>query len=176
LRREAALAGTDGLLPPEDVASLASTENVLSELLDPQTRDLRRAHDAGWLGSHQPVTFEGSLTRLTDHMGRCKRIRNMGFPAHCGYLASRIPRPFALPVPWSPGRDLVWWTLPVGVAVVLTRWMIWVIGVELAEPLENRPTHTPMTCLSEKIEGGLRRPLGEAALPLEYAVDGGVLM
>ena len=78
----------------------------------------------------------------------------MGFPAHCGYLASRIPWPFALPVPWSPGRDLVWWTLPVGVAVVLTRWMIWVIGVELAEPLENRPTHTPMTSLSEKIEGG----------------------
>ena len=62
LRREEVLVGTDGLLPPEDVASLASTENVPNEILDLQARDLRRALDAGWLDSYQHVTIEGSLT------------------------------------------------------------------------------------------------------------------
>lgn len=176
LRREEVLVGTEGLLPDEDLASLASTDNVPNEILDLQARDLRRALDAGWLDSYQHVTIEGSLTRLTDHMGKCERIKNTGFPAHYGYLASRILWLFALLVPWSLGRDLVWWTIPVGVAIILTFWMIWVIGEALADPFENRPTDTPMTSLSEKIEGDLRRQLGESALAPEPTVDDGVLM
>jgi len=176
LRREEVLVGTEGLLPQEDLESLSSTDNVPNEILDLQARDLRRALDAGWLDSYPHVTIEGSLTRLTDHMGKCERIKNTGFPAHYGYLASRILWLFALLVPWSLGRDLVWWTIPVGLAVILTFWMIWVIGEALADPFENRPTDTPMTSLAEKIEGDLRRQLGESALAPEPTVDDGVLM
>jgi len=176
LRKEAVLQGNLELLPEGEALALERSVNVPNELLDRQARDLRGALDSGWLDTYQHVAIEGSLTRLTDHMGRCERIKNTGFPAHYGYLASRILWLFALLVPWSLGRDLIWWTIPVTIAVILTFWMIWVIGEALADPFENRPTDTPMTSLAETIERDVRHQLGEAYTLPDRSQDGGVLM
>ncbi|MDG1051060.1 MAG: bestrophin family ion channel [Planctomycetota bacterium] len=176
LRRESELEGAEGFLPEGELEALERSTNVPNELLDRQGRDLRRALDLGWMDTYQHVTVEGSLTRLTAHMGRCERIKNTGFPAHYGYLASRILWFFALLVPWSLGRDLIWWTIPVTIAVTMTFWMIWVIGEALADPFENRPTDTPMTSLAETIERDVRHQLGEAYTLPDHSEDGGVLM
>ena len=62
------------------------------------------------------------------------------------------------------------------IAVILTFWMIWVIGEALADPFENRPTDTPMTSLAEAIERDVRQQLGEAYTLPDHSQDGGVLM
>ncbi len=176
LRREPVLGEGLELLPEGEAAALEGSEHIPNELLDRQARDLRGALGKGWLDTYQHVALEDALTRLTDHLGRCERIKNTGFPAHYGYLASRILWLFALLVPWSLGRDLIWWTIPVTIAVILTFWMIWVIGEALADPFENRPTDTPMTSLAEAIERDVRQQLGEAYTLPDHSQDGGVLM
>lgn len=82
LRRQDPLSDLEDLVDEAELTALRRHNNVPCGLLLRQAEDLSRMHDEGLIDTWRFVTLEGTLTRLTDSMGGCERIRNTPFPPH----------------------------------------------------------------------------------------------
>ena len=176
LRGQDSLKGLEGLLSAGEREQLERSANRPNAILQIQGEQIRSALDVGRLDSIRFLPLEGTLSRLTDHMGMCERIKNTVFPAHYGYLVSRMIWLFCLLLPWGLVDSMGWVTVPVTFFTAAAFWMIECIGFALVDPFENRDNDTPMTALSRTIEIDLRQQLGETDVPGKLVPVDDVLM
>ncbi len=88
LRKQNALRGLEKYIDRDELEALADIENIPAALLDNMGSDLHLALDKGWINSYQQVELDRTLSKLTDSMGKCERIKNTVFPTPiaCTYI------------------------------------------------------------------------------------------
>lgn len=163
------------LVGDQDFEFYQSSQHVPNLILLSQASDLRQLYAGKHLELFQFVELEKTLTRLTDSMGGCERIKNTTFPTSYGRLVHVLIYIFVLFLPFGlvnvPALGLIATSLTLAFAFVL----IEMVSVYLQDPFSNRPSDTPMLSLSCTIEINIKEMLGEGELPVPLAPQNGVL-
>ncbi len=152
----------DKYLSKRDLQFLKHYSNVPMAVLELQGQDLQLALQNGWLNTYQQVEIERTLTRLTDAMGKCERIKNTVFPAtyslyiHFSLIFFFMLLPFALIEVFG---DMLF--IPALVAIATVFFLIEKMAIHLQDPFENKPTDTPMTAICTTIERDLKQTINE---------------
>jgi putative membrane protein len=122
---------------------------------------LRYGLQQGWLNNYQQVEIDQTLTKLTDSMGRCERIKNTVFPVtyslythYCLFFFVML-LPFALLTVFGIMEVLI--VLAISTAFFLIERM----AIHLQDPFEGKPTDTPMTIIAQTIERNLKQMVGD---------------
>lgn len=169
LRHRMDLSVLQKYLSAEDMAFVSRHENVPNALLDLHAQDLRFALQEGWLNAYQQVELDNTLTRLTDSMGRCERIKNTVFPVtytlyiHFSLFFFVLLLPFALIEIFGVLEVLI------VLAISSSFFLIEKMAIHLQDPFEGKPTDTPMTAIARTIERNLRQMIGERDTSKETA-------
>lgn len=165
-----------GLISDEEIDSFATSQHVPNEILLRQARELRALYDGGHLELFQFVELERTLTRLTNSMGGCERIRNTPFPQTYSRMVNGMIYLFGLFLPFGlvsvPAIGLILTALSLTFGFLL----IEKVAIYLQDPFSGKPSDTPMLALSRTIEINIRQMLGDTALPNKLEPVDGVLM
>jgi len=175
LRKQNPFKDLKHLLQETEIEQLETHSNVPNGILLHQAKALRAFYDQSKLETYQFVELEKTLTRLTDSMGACERIKNTTFPTSYSRLVSFLIYLFIIYLPFAllaiPPIGLFFTALTLAFAfLVIDR-----AADYLQDPFENRPSDTPMLSLSRTIEINIKQMLGETDLPERVTPSNGVL-
>ncbi len=175
LRKQNPLQDVANLLDAGELELLAIHHNVSNAILGKQGLELHALHRTGRLELFSFVELERTLTRLTDAMGACERIKNTTFPTSYSYLVRVLLYLFIMSLPFGmvalPPSILFCTSLALAFSfLVIDR-----AADFLQDPFENLPADTPMLSLSRTIEINIKQMLGEQDLPEKIKPVDGIL-
>lgn len=176
----------EDFLDATDYQEIQRLANPTWHLLLKQSESLATAYRSGRFDSMQNRVMQDTLSRLTEHMGGCNRIRNTNFPTHYSYFTRVFIWMFlillGLSLPSYQGTEGVTDGLValIGIpAVVLIGWVFFMIdgiGSYMQSPFEDNRNVIPMEALTRQIEIGLRMALDETNIPEPLQPSDGVLL
>lgn len=155
LRGQRALRGLEAYLEKEEFDYVAQQDHVPSTLLDLMSRDVQWALEAGWINRFQQVEIDRTITRLTESMGKCERIKNTVFPHTYSLYIHLSLILFIVLLPFGVIEYFGMFEAPLVIAISACFLLIEKMAIHLQDPFENKPTDTPMTTISESIERNL---------------------
>ncbi|MGI9473910.1 MAG: bestrophin family protein [Rubripirellula sp.] len=164
-----------GILSIEEISQCKMTHHVPNDLLLRQAKELRSLYDMGHLELFQFVELEKTLTRLTDSMGGCERIKNTNFPSSYSRLVNTLIYLFVIFLPFGLVGVPAFGLITTSVSFAMAFLMIDRVSIFLQDPFSSRPSDTPMLSLSRTIEINIREMLGETELPEKMKPINGVL-
>jgi ion channel-forming bestrophin family protein len=155
LRGQKASKGLNRYLDRKEYELMLQMDNIPAALLDRMGKDLQVALEEGWINRFQQVELDRTLTRLTDAMGKCERIKNTVFPSTYSLYIHLSLMLFIALLPFGVIEYFGIFEVPLVVAVSACFLLIEKMGIHLQDPFENKPTDTPMTTISRNIEKNL---------------------
>ncbi|GGH21856.1 bestrophin family protein [Mucilaginibacter phyllosphaerae] len=161
LRRENPLQGLERLISAEDLEHVKRYDNVPVGLLELQGADLRSAYKLGWINEYQQVAIDETLTRFSNEMGGCERIKNTVFPATYSVYIHLSVLLFVLLLPFGLIEFFGVVEVPLVIAIASSFFLIENMAIHLQDPFENKPTDTPTTTISRNIERDIKQMLNE---------------
>ncbi|AKD02964.1 bestrophin family ion channel [Pontibacter korlensis] len=165
LRNKMDMRKIEKYLPQEEISFIKKHSNIPNALLELHARDLRHALNEGWLNKYQQVEIDATLTRLTDCMGKCERIKNTVFPVtytlytHFSLFFFILLLPFALLEIFGVLEVLM------VIAISSAFFLIEKMAIHLQDPFENKPTDTPVTAIARTIEINLKQMIEAKNVP-----------
>lgn len=175
LRGQDPFTDTESLLELNEIEPLKTHDHVPNAILLNQAKLLRRLHEEDKLETYQFVELERTLSRLTNSMGGCERIKNTTFPTSYSLLVSRLNYLFIVYLPFGLAAMPPLGLFLTAVTLALAFLVIDRAADFLQDPFENRPSDTPMHSLSRTIEINIKQMLGETDLPEKLTPSNGVL-
>jgi putative membrane protein len=157
LRGQNAATGLESYLDRKELEAIKQIDNIPSAICDLMGKDLQLAMEEGWINRFQQVEIDRTITRLTESMGKCERIKNTVFPVtyslyiHLAMMLFIILLPFGVIEYFGPLE------VPLVVAISACFLLIEKMAIHLQDPFENKPTDTPMTTIAESIEKNLKQ-------------------
>lgn len=170
LRREDPLQGLERLVSAEDIEHVKRYANIPLGLLELQGADLRAAFKLGWITEYQQVAMDETLTRFSNEMGGCERIKNTVFPATYSVYIHLSVLLFVLLLPFGLIEFFGIVEVPLVIAIASSFFLIENMAIHLQDPFENKPTDTPTTTISRNIERDIKQMLKENYKQEEPAV------
>ncbi|WP_454803829.1 bestrophin family protein [Mucilaginibacter phyllosphaerae] len=170
LRKENPLQGLEHLISAEDLQHVKRYDNVPVGLLELQAADLRSAYKLGWINEYQQVSIDETLTRFSNEMGGCERIKNTVFPATYSVYIHLSVLLFVLLLPFGLIEFFGVVEVPLVIAIASSFFLIENMAIHLQDPFENKPTDTPTTTISRNIERDIKQMLNETYKQEEPAV------
>jgi putative membrane protein len=162
LRGQDAVEGLDKYLVKRDLHYIKNFTNKPMAIVELHGNDIQQAMENGWINTFQQVEIDKTLTRLTDSMGKCERIKNTVFPAtyslyiHFSLIVFFVLLPFSLIEVFG-----VIFFIPALIAIATVFFLIEKMAIHLQDPFENKPTDTPMTAICNTIERDLKQVINE---------------
>jgi len=167
LRGQDGLAGLEKYLSRSELHAIKGFTHSPMALLEQHGADLRKGLANGLLNSYQQVEIDRTLSKLSDNMGKCERIKNTIFPATYSLYIHFSLLFFFLLLPFALIDVFGWLTIPVVLAISAAFFLIEKMAIHLQDPFENKPTDTPMTAICATIERDLKQVINECVQPVE---------
>ncbi|PYF73991.1 bestrophin family protein [Pedobacter nutrimenti] len=161
LRKQDPLQGLKRLISAEDLETVSRYNNVPMALLELQGADLRNAFKLGWINEFQQIEIDRTLTRFSNQMGGCERIKNTIFPATYSVYIHFSVILFILLLPFGLIEFFGVVEVPLVIAIASSFFLIEKMSIHLQDPFENKPTDTPTSTISQTIERDLKQMLKE---------------
>lgn len=165
LRDKNAIKGLDRLLTKREINYTGKYDNVPVALLELHSRDLNEALEQGWINQFQQVELDRTITRLTDSMGKCERIKNTVFPATYSLYIHFAMNFFIMLLPFALIGFFGVMEVPMVVVISALFMLIEKMAIHLQDPFEGKPTDTPMTAISANIEKDLKQMMNDHQIP-----------
>ncbi len=163
-------------LDDEDLKQLDKKLNLPNAILYLQGQGLKSLHDQQLIDQYQFVTLDQTLTRFTDSMGKCERIKNTVFPTSYSLLVDILIYVWILFLPFGLIENIGPILIPTAVSLAFSFLAIDRIAYYMQDPFDNLPSDTPMLALSRTIEINILQELNEKNIPEPILPDKGVLM
>jgi putative membrane protein len=161
LRKQDPRAGLEKYLSEEDMKHISRYDNVPVALLELHGADIRSAYKLGWINEFQQIELDKTLTRFSNHMGGCERIKNTVFPATYSTYIHFSVLLFILLLPFGLIEFFGVVEVPLVIAIATSFFLIESMAIHLQDPFENKPTDTPTTTISRTIERDVMQMLKE---------------
>lgn len=165
----------NALIPQEEIADLKTQKNLPNAILQRQGRELRKLYDEGRLDHYTFVEMERTLTRLTNSMGGCERIKNTVFPVSYSRMITLLIYVFVVLLPFGLVNVHAIPLVATSLCLSMVFLLINQIAQFLQDPFDGHPSDTPMRALSRTIEINIRQMLGEKELPEPIQPVDGIL-
>ncbi|EDM35700.1 hypothetical protein PBAL39_04124 [Pedobacter sp. BAL39] len=162
LRTQDPLYHLEKWISSEDLEYVKNYTNIPVALLELQGNDLRHAYKLGWINEFQQVEIDRTLTRLTDLMGGCERIKNTIFPATYSVYIHFSLVLFIMLLPFGLIEFFGIVEVPLVIAISCSFFLIEKMAIHLQDPFENMPTDTPTTTISRTAERDIKQMLKQA--------------
>lgn len=143
----------------EERQALLSMTNVPLGLMEQHGNDLRLLLRMGWINDYQQVAMDETLSRFSNAMGACERIKNTVFPVTYSVYIHFLVLLFVMLLPFGLIESFGILQIPLVVAISSSFFLIEKMAIHLQDPFESKPTDTPTTSISRKIEQDLRQLL-----------------
>lgn len=129
--------------------------NIPSKLLSKHSEHLKEASKSLGLDPIKETQIESTISRLTDSMGKCERIKNTVFPRSYSSLIHVLIYVLASLLPF--GLEDIFPFTEIAIAIIIPVILLAVeeTAIIMQDPFENRPTDIPMTALSNTIENNI---------------------
>jgi len=173
LRGQDALQGLQRLISNEDFETVKQYTNVPLGLLELQGQDVRNAYKLDWINTYQQVELDRTLTRFSNEMGGCERIKNTIFPATYSVYIHFAVVLFILLLPFGLIEFFGIVEIPLVIAIACSFFLIEKMAIHLQDPFENKPTDTPTSTISRNIERDLTQMLKDSFSQEEMHPSGG---
>lgn len=161
LRGKEDLEALDKYMNRSDMQQLKNYSNTPMALLHIQAQNLQLACRNGWVNQFQQVELDNTLTRFSNSMGACERIKKTVFPATYSMYIHVSLIFFFLMLPFSLFDVFGIMTTPMVVAISAVYFLIEKMAVHLQDPFESKPTDTPMTSICLTIERDLKQVIND---------------
>jgi putative membrane protein len=143
----------------EEAAKIANMRHAPLALMERQADDLRLLLHMNWINDYQQVAMDETLTRFSNAMGGCERIKNTIFPVTYSFYIHLMVLLFVLLLPFALIEAFGIFQIPLVVAISSSFFLIEKMAIHLQDPFENKPTDTPTTAISQNIERDLEQLL-----------------
>jgi putative membrane protein len=164
------------LLDPAEWESIKKRSNVPNAILYQQAKDLKYLWEMDMINEYQFVSLDNTLTRLTDSMGKCERIKNTVFPTSYSLLVDFLIYLWILFLPLGLIENIGFVLIPTTISLAFSFLAVDRISYYMQDPFDNLPSDTPMTALSRTIEINILEELDEKNIPDPIRPNNGVLM
>jgi putative membrane protein len=144
-----------------DLEFIAKYDNTCMGILELHARDIKYALDNGWINAYQHIQLDESLSKFSDHMGKCERIKNTVFPSTYGVYLHLSLNLFLMLLPFALIELFGFMMIPLVILIASSFWLIEKMSIHLQDPFENRPTDTPVTTIAETIERDLKQVMNQ---------------
>ncbi|MCF2447232.1 hypothetical protein L0657_24975 [Dyadobacter sp. CY345] len=168
LRKNDPMPAIEKFLPQEDCDYIRGYDNKHLGLTQLHARDLNNALKQGWVNPFQQVEIDSTITRLTDAMGKCERIKNTVFPATYSLYIHLALHFFIVLLPFGMVDLFGFLMVPVLVVITACFFLIEKMAIHLQDPFENKPTDTPVLSISRNIERDLKQMMNEEQVPKAF--------
>jgi putative membrane protein len=162
LRGQDAHQSLSNFVSEKEKKTLANRNHVPVALLEQHGNDLRLLLQLGWINQYQQVAMDETLTRFSNALGGCERIKNTVFPSTYSVYIHYLVLLFVLMLPFGLIEFFGIFQIPLVVAISASFFLIEKMAINLQDPFENKPTDTPTTTICRKIEGDLRQMLQDS--------------
>jgi len=163
-------------LDGEDLKQVDKKKNLPNALLYLQGQDLKELREHKLIDQYQFVALDKTLTRFTDSMGKCERIKNTVFPTSYSLLVDILIYVWILFLPFGLIENIGIILIPTAVSLAFSFLAIDRIAYYMQDPFDNLPSDTPMLALSRTIEINILQELEDKNIPEPIFPDDGVLM
>lgn len=157
LRKIDPLDDNEQYLTEEEINYLNTQTNVPNGILTLHAEGLRKSEEMGWVNGFQAKMIDETLSRLTDAMGMCERIKNTVFPRTYTVIVEFLLYLFVILLPFGILDFFGFWEAPVVILISLPFFLLEKTAIYLQDPFENLPTDTPVTTISQGIEVTLKQ-------------------
>ncbi len=164
LRGQEAMTGNEKYLSRSDQHSVKSFNHAPSAILNLQGLDLQKGLQEKWINPYQQVELDRTLSKMSDAMGKCERIKNTVFPVTYSLYIHFSLLFFFLLLPFAVVDFFGYMSIPVVVAIAAVFFLIEKMAIHLQDPFENKPTDTPMTAICFTIERDLKQLMNDTPL------------
>ena len=176
LRRLPLPAEVQALLDSEDQHLVSDKSNIPNAILYQQGQDVRDMLDKGLINNFQQIALDKTLTRLTDSMGKCERIKNTVFPSSYSLLVDILIYLWIIFLPFGLVDIIGYVLIPTTVSLAFSFLVIDRVAIYMQDPFENQIADTPMLALSKTIEINIKEELNLKPVPGPMQPVKGVLM
>jgi len=176
LRKQDPTKNLKGLITDKELEKVKEKLNVPNTLLYTQAEKLKNARNDNLLDAYQFVQLDRTLTKLTDSMGGCERIKNTVFPSSYSLLVDILIYLWILFLPFGLVDMIGYILIPTTISLAFSFLVIDRIAVYMQDPFENMPSDTPMLTLSRTIEINIKQELKLENIPKTLQPENGVLM
>lgn len=161
LRGQEDMSGLEKYLSRDEVRKIKNYNNIPMALLLMHGQQLQAAYKKGWINSFQQVEMDNTLTRFSNSMGACERIKKTVFPVTYSMYIHLSLMFFLALLPFSLMDIFGALTVPMVLATAVVYFLIEKMAVHLQDPFENKPTDTPMTSICFTIERDLKQVIND---------------
>lgn len=170
-------------LPKDEHDRLVANANTATQIINEQSRDLRKLRKEGVIEDFRHMEMERILYHFYEHQGKCERIKKFPLPRQYANMSRYFVAIFLILLPFSMIPELmsvgdygIWLSMPITALVGWVYVMMEVIGDYTENPFQGMANDIPMLSLCRTIEIDLREMLGEVDLPTPIQSKNGVLM
>jgi putative membrane protein len=161
LRGQESTYGIEKFVSRSDMLHIKNFNNSPVAILDLHGQELQKALHSGFINEYQQVAIDTTLSRLTDAMGKCERIKNTIFPSTYSLYIHFSLLFFFLLLPFAVVDFFGYMSIPVVMAISAVFFLIEKMAIHLQDPFENKPTDTPMTAICFTIERDLKQMISD---------------
>jgi putative membrane protein len=149
-------------LEEEEVRFTRRYTNMPNSLLKLHGLDTQLAYKNGWLNDYQQIEIDRTLSRLCDSMGKCERIKNTIFPSTYSMYIHFCLYLFIALLPFGLIEFFGIFEVPLIIAIAAAFLLVEKMAIHLQDPVENKPSDTPTTAISQTIERDLKQMLSDS--------------
>jgi len=156
---------TRSYISSDEFDSLKDQKNIPLALLDNQSSDLARLHQANRLNDFQQIQIDRTLVSLRDSMGKSERIKNTVFPKTYRVTLKLFIYIFLIFLAFSLSRTPEIVDIPLLVVIAFPFFLLEKISLKIQDPFENEPSDIDITNIARTIEINIKQLIGEQKVP-----------
>jgi putative membrane protein len=119
----------------EEAAKIANMRHAPLALMERQADDLRLLLHMNWINDYQQVAMDETLTRFSNAMGGCERIKNTIFPVTYSFYIHLMVLLFVLLLPFALIEAFGIFQIPLVVAISSSFFLIEKMAIHLQDPI-----------------------------------------
>jgi putative membrane protein len=170
-------------LPEEEHDSLINYVNTATQIINEQSRDLRKIRERGLIEDFRHIELANLLKSFYTLQGKNERIKKFPLPRQYANMSRYFVGIFIVLLPFSMIPELMklegwgfWLSIPISALIGWVYVMMEVVGDYSENPFQGMANDIPMLSLCRTIEIDLREMLGETDLPPAVKAKDDILM
>lgn len=170
-------------LPPDEYDRLVANVNTATQIVNEQSRDLKKLREEGLIDDFRHMELAGLLKNFYTLQGKNERIKKFPLPRQYANISRYFVGIFIALLPFSMIPELMkvgdwgfWLSIPITALIGWVYVMMEIVGDYSENPFQGMANDIPMLSLCRVIEIDLREMLKETDLPPGIEAKNGVLM
>lgn len=170
-------------LPQEEHDRLIANVNTATQIINEQSRDLRKLREQGLIEDFRHMEMANILKSFYTLQGKNERIKKFPLPRQYANMSRIFVWIFIFLLPFSMVPELLklgeagfWLSVPITALIGWVYVMMELVGDYSENPFQGMGNDIPMLSLCRVIEIDLREMLGETDLPPGIEAKRGILM